>query len=144
MQDIKKSLWQRPASSGVDGILTKYCDKYKEYSDLGLTLDLLTKLEILREPDRIYFQESQGNNEEEISGVLSKKSYQIDPSFLAFLSTNYKAMDPKIYSDVVKYRGAIFVNPDYAAKFQGYLKKYKELSDNFPRSLPLKKHLRVS
>ena len=132
-EDIKK-FGNDPSSSGVDGILTKYCDKYKEYSDLfGLTLDLLTKLENPAEPIAFTFRNRKGI-EEEISGtveeILSDRS-----KLLAFLSTNYKAMDPKIYSDVVKYRGAIFVNPDYAAKFQGYLKKYKELSDNFPKEL---------
>ena len=101
-----------------------------------LPLDLLIKLENPAEPIAFTFRNRKGI-EEEISGtveeILSDRS-----KLLAFLSTNYKAMDPKIYSDVVKYRGAIFVNPDYAAKFQGYLKKYKELNDNFPKELALK------
>ena len=53
---------------------------------------------------------------------------------LPFLSTNYEGMDPEIYSEVAKLR-AIFINPDYAAKFKGYLKKYQSLQDNFPADL---------
>ena len=54
---------------------------------------------------------------------------------LAMLGANYQGMDSKIYSEMVKYRGAIFVNQDYAAKFKGYLKKYQGLQDKFPSDL---------
>jgi tetratricopeptide (TPR) repeat protein len=44
-------------------------------------------------------------------------------------------MDPDIYTEVTKLRTAIFVNPDHASKFRGYLKKYKGLRSNFPSEL---------
>ncbi len=132
-EDIKK-FGNDPASVGVDAILKKYCDKYKEYEDLfGLTLDLLQKLQNPAEPVSFTFRNRKGI-EEEISGTI-EEIVKDRSKVLALLSTLYVGMDPKIYSDVVKYRGAIFINPDYAAKFQGYLKKYKEYNDNFPSDL---------
>ena len=44
-------------------------------------------------------------------------------------------MDADISTEVAKFRTAIFVNPDYASKFKGYLKKYKTLRSNFPEDL---------
>ena len=44
-------------------------------------------------------------------------------------------MDADISTEVAKFRTAIFVNPDYASKFKGYLKKYKKLRSNFPENL---------
>ena len=132
-EDIKK-FGNDPTSVGVDAILKKYCDKYKEYEDLfGLTLDLLQKLQNPAEPVSFTFRNRKGI-EEEISGTI-EEIVKDRSKVLAFLSTEYNGMDPKIYSDIVKYRGAIFINPDYAAKFQGYLKKYKEFNDNFPSEL---------
>jgi len=132
-EDIKK-FGNDPTSVGVDAILKKYCDKYKEYEDLfGLTLDLLQKLQNPVEPVSFTFRNRKGI-EEEISGTI-EEIVKDRSKVLAFLSTEYNGMDPKIYSDIVKYRGAIFINPDYAAKFQGYLKKYKEFNDNFPSEL---------
>ena len=132
-EDIKK-FGNDPSSVGVDAILKKYCDKYKEYEDLfGLTLDLLQKLQNPAEPVSFTFRNRKGI-EEEISGTI-EEIVKDRSKVLAFLSTEYNGMDPKIYSDIVKYRGAIFINPDYAAKFQGYLKKYKEFNDNFPSEL---------
>ncbi len=132
-EDIKK-FGNDPSSVGVDAILKKYCDKYKEYEDLfGLTLDLLQKLQNPAEPVSFTFRNRKGI-EEEISGTI-EEIVKDRSKVLALLSTLYVGMDPKIYSDVVKYRGAIFINPDYAAKFQGYLKKYKEYNDNFPSDL---------
>ena len=132
-EDIKK-FGNDPTSVGIDAILKKYCDKYKQYEDLfGLTLDLLQKLQNPAEPVSFTFRNRKGI-EEEISGTI-EEIVKDRRKVLALLSTEYNGMDPKIYSDVVKFRGAIFINPDYAAKFQGYLKKYKEYNDNFPSEL---------
>ena len=35
---------------------------------------------------------------------------------------SYKNMDPKIYQEIVKYRGGVFNNPAHIEKFKGYLK----------------------
>ena len=121
-----------PSSIGVDGILQKYCEKYEEYKNLyGLTLDLLKKIENPSDPVSFVYRNRQGI-EEEMTGTV-EEMIQDRKKALALLRAKYTGMDPKIYSDVVKYRGAIFVNPDYAAKFQGYLKKYQQLFDNFPK-----------
>ena len=122
-----------PSSIGVDGILQKYCEKYEEYKNLyGLTLICLKNRKPFRSSFFVY-RNRQGI-EEEMTGTV-EEMIQDRKKALAMLRAKYTGMDPKIYSDVVKYRGAIFVNPDYAAKFQGYLKKYQQLFDNFPQDL---------
>lgn len=136
-EDIRK-YGNDPSSVGVDGILKKYCDKYKEYEDLfGLTLDLLEKLQNLSEPVSFVFRNRKGI-EEEISGTI-EEVVKDRKKLLAMLGAKYQGMDPKIYSEMVKYRGAIFVNENYAAKFNGYLKKYRKLQDNFPADLSPKR-----
>jgi len=131
--DIRK-YGNDPSSVGVDGILKKYCDKYQEYEDLfGLTLDLLEKLQNPSEPVAFVFRNRKGI-EEEISGTV-EEIVKDRKKLLAMLGANYQGMDSKIYSEMVKFRGAIFVNPDYAAKFKGYLKKYQNLQDKFPSDL---------
>ena len=70
-EDIKK-FGNDPTSVGVDAILKKYCDKYKEYEDLfGLTLDLLQKLQNPAEPVSFTFRNRKGI-EEEISGTIEE------------------------------------------------------------------------
>jgi tetratricopeptide (TPR) repeat protein len=44
-------------------------------------------------------------------------------------------MDPKIYEEIVKFRGGIFNNPAHIEKFKGYLKKYQNLQAGFPKDL---------
>ena len=118
----------------MDDILKKYCDKYKQYEDLfGLTLDLLKKIQTPSDPVSFIFRNRQGI-EEEVSGTV-EEIIQDRKKLLAMLGANYQGMDSKIYSEMVKYRGAIFVNQDYAAKFMGYLKKYQGLQDKFPSDL---------
>ena len=131
-EDIRK-YGNDPSSIGVDDILQKYCDKYKQYEDLfGLTLDLLKKIQTPSEPVSFIFRNRQGI-EEEVSGTVEEIIQ--DRKMLAMLGADYQGMDSKIYSEMVKYRGAIFVNQDYAAKFLGYLKKYQGLQDKFPSDL---------
>ncbi len=132
-EDIRK-YGNDPSSIGVDDILKKYCDKYKQYEDLfGLTLDLLKKIQTPSDPVSFIFRNRQGI-EEEVSGTV-EEIIQDRKKLLAMLGANYQGMDSKIYSEMVKYRGAIFVNQDYAAKFKGYLKKYQGLQDKFPSDL---------
>ena len=54
---------------------------------------------------------------------------------LSLLSSQYGQMDPKIYEEIVKYRGGVFNNPQYVEKFKGYYKKYETLMDEFPKDL---------
>jgi tetratricopeptide (TPR) repeat protein len=123
-----------PSSIGVDGILKKYREKYDEYSKLyGLTLDILKKIQNPSDPVSFVYRNRQGI-EEEMTGTV-EEMIKDRKKVLAMLGAQYSGMDPKIYSDIVKYRGAIFLNPDYAAKFQGYLKKYQNLFDKFPQEL---------
>lgn len=132
-QDIKK-YGNDPRSVGVDEILKKYSSKYAEYETLyGKSLDLLKKLQNPGEPISFTYRNRRGI-EETIAGTMDEV-LKDRRKLLPFLSTNYEGMDPEIYSEVAKLRGAIFINPDYAAKFKGYLKKYQSLQDNFPADL---------
>ncbi len=132
-EDIRK-FGNDPNSVGVDGILKQYCDKYKEYEDLfGLTLDLLEKLQNPSEPVSFVYRNRQGI-EEEVTGTI-EEIVKDRTKLLAMLGASYQGMDPKIYSEMVKYRGAVFVNEDYISKFNGYLKKYRAFQENFPSDL---------
>jgi len=132
-KDIEK-YGNDPMNVGVDGILKKYSDKFKEYDDLyGKTLDLLEKLQTPAQPVT-FTSRSRKGVEETISGTV-EEILKDRRKLLPFLSSTYKGMDSDIYTEVTKFRAAIFVNPDYASKFKGYLKKYKGLRENFPSDL---------
>ena len=123
-----------PSNVGVDGILKKYIDKYGEYDKLyGRTLDLLEKLQ---EPSQVvtFTYRDRKGIEDTITGTV-EEILNDRKKLLPFLSSSYKGMDPDIYSDVVKSRGAIFSNPSLASKFKGYLKKYKAFQNGFPSEL---------
>ena len=127
-EDIRKFGNDR-TSVGVDGILKKYAAKYKEYDDLyGKTLDLLevqTPLSPLAlstgaaRASGNHFRHHGGNSQDR------KK-------LLPYLSSTFKGMDADISTEVAKFRTAIFVNPDYASKFKGYLEipKLGAISEN--------------
>ncbi len=140
-EDIKK-FGNDPNNVGVDGILKKYSAKYKEYDDLyGKTLRLLEKLLIPDEDDedpkdnKISFSyRDRKGVEETISGTV-EEILKDRKKLLPFLSSQYDGMDSDIYTEVTKFRSAIYINEDYASKFRGYLKKYKTLRDNFPENL---------
>jgi tetratricopeptide (TPR) repeat protein len=132
-KDIEK-YGNDPMNVGVDGILKKYSAKFKEYDDLyGKTLDLLEKLDT---PDQhvSFDYTSRKGVQETISGTV-KEILKDRRKLLPYLSSNFKGMDSEIYTEVSKFRTAIFVNADYASKFKGYLKKYKKLRANFPTDL---------
>lgn len=132
-KDIEK-YGNDPMNVGVDGILKKYSNKFKEYDDLyGKTLDLLEKLET---PDQSVSFTHTGRKgvQETISGTI-KEILADRRKLLPYLKSTYKGMDPEIYTEVTKFRTAIFVNTDYSKKFRGYLKKYKRLRGNFPSNL---------
>ena len=132
-QDIKK-YGNDPRSVGVDEILKNYSSKYAEYETLyGKSLDLLQKLQNPGQAISFTYRNRKGI-EEAIAGTM-EEVLQDRKKLLPMLATSYQGMDPEIYSEVAKFRGAIFVNPDYAAKFKGYLKKYQTLQDNFPADL---------
>lgn len=132
-EDIRK-FGNDPNNVGVDGILKKYAAKYKEYDDLyGKTLDLLEKLQTPAQPVSFTYRSRKGV-EETISGTM-EEILQDRKKLLPYLSSTFKGMDADISTEVAKFRTAIFVNPDYASKFKGYLKKYKKLRSNFPENL---------
>ncbi len=121
-----------PMNVGVDGILKKYSAKYEEYDVLyGKTLDLLEKLQT---PDQsISFDyTSRKGVQQTITGTVTE-ILKDRKKLLPYLSSNFKGMDPEIYTEVSKFRTAIFANSDYASKFRGYLKKYKGLRENFDK-----------
>jgi tetratricopeptide (TPR) repeat protein len=132
-KDIEK-YGNDPMNVGVDGILKKYSAKFKEYDDLyGQTLDLLEKLDT---PDQhvSFDYTSRKGVQETISGTV-KEILKDRRKLLPYLSSNFKGMDSEIYTEVSKFRTAIFVNAEYASKFKAYLKKYKKLRANFPSAL---------
>lgn len=140
-EDIKK-FGNDPNNVGVDGILKKYSAKYKEYDDLyGKTKGLLDKLLI---PDvkgedpkdnKISFSyRNRKGVEQTVSGSV-EDILKDRKKLLPYLSSVCKGMDPDISTEVAKFRTAIFVNPSYSAKFDGYRKKYEELKGNFPSNL---------
>ena len=132
-EDIKK-FGNDPNNVGVDGILKKYSAKYKEYDDLyGKTLDLLEKLQTPAQPISFTYRSRKGV-EETISGTV-EEILKDRKKLLPYLSSSFEGMDADISTEVAKFRTAIFVNPDYASKFRGYLKKYKTLRSNFPENL---------
>jgi len=132
-EDIKK-FGNDPNNVGVDGILKKYSAKYKEYDDLyGKTLDLLEKLQTPAQPVSFTYRSRKGV-EETISGTV-EEVLKDRKKLLPYLSSSFEGMDADISTEVAKFRTAIFVNPDYASKFRGYLKKYKALRSNFPENL---------
>ena len=113
----------------MDEILKNYSSKYAEYETLyGKSLDLLQKLQNPGQAISFTYRNRKGI-EEAIVGTM-EEVLQDRKKLLPMLATNYQGMDPEIYSEVAKLRGAIFINPDYAAKFKGYLKKYQTLQDN--------------
>ncbi len=132
-KDIKK-YGNDPMNVGVDGILKKYSSKFKEYDDLyGKTLDLLEKLQTPAQPVTFTYRNRKGV-EDTISGTV-EEILKDRRKLLPYLKSSFEGMDPDIYTEVTKLRTAIFVNPDHASKFKGYLKKYKGLRSNFPSEL---------
>ncbi len=132
-QDIRR-FGNDPNNLGVDGILAAYCEKYQHYEALfGQTVDLLEKLQNPSEPVSFTHTDRKGI-EKEISGTIREMVEDRSKS-LAMLSTLYKNMDPKVYGEVVKFRGGVFANPKYVDLFKGYLKKYRDLQSAFPKDL---------
>ncbi|HAW97826.1 MAG TPA: hypothetical protein DCX67_04755 [Opitutae bacterium] len=132
-KDIEK-FGNDPNNVGVDGILKKYADKYKQYDDLyGQTLELLEKVQTPSAAISFEYTNRKGV-QETISGTV-KEILEDRRKLLPWLSASFKGMDSKISTEVAQYRAAIFVNPDYSAKFKGYLRKYKGLRQNFPSDL---------
>ena len=123
-----------PKSVGVDDILKKYTKKYSEYEELyGSTLELLKQLQSPDESVSFSYVNRKGI-EETHSGTV-EEIIKDRRKMLPFLNANFKGMDSKIYSEVARLKGAIFVNPDHTKKFQGYLKKFQEYQNNFPSDL---------
>ena len=123
-----------PNSVGVDEILKKYTQKYTEYEKLyGATLDLLNKLQSPGEPVSFSYVNRKGV-EEEHQGTV-EEIVKDRRKLLPFLNSSFDGMDPKIYSEVARLKGAIFVNQDHAKKFKGYLKRFNEYQENFPSDL---------
>ena len=132
-EDIKK-YGNDVANIGVDDILKKYSDKYSEYESLyGKTLDLLNKLQNPNQAVSFTYRNRKGI-EENIAGTV-EEILKDRRKLLPWLASSFEGMDSEIYSEVAKLRGAIFVNPDYTAKFKGYLKRYEQLQNNFPSDL---------
>ena len=132
-KDIEK-YGNDPSNVGVDGILKKYIEKYEEYDKLyGRTLDLLEKLQNPAQAVTFTYRDRKGI-EDTISGTV-EEILNDRKKLLPFLSSSYEGMDPDIYSDVVKSRGAIFSNPTIIAKFKGYLKKYRAFQQGFPSEI---------
>ena len=120
-----------PKSVGVDDILKKYTKKYTEYENLyGSTLDLLKKLQTPQESVSFSYVNRKGIEESHAGTV--EEILKDRRKLLPFLNANFKGMDQKVYSEVARLKGAIFINPDHAKKFQGYLKRFQEYQDNFP------------
>ncbi len=132
-KDIEK-YGNDPSNVGVDGILKKYIEKYEEYDKLyGRTLDLLEKLQNPVQAVTFTYRDRKGI-EDTISGTV-EEILNDRKKLLPFLSSSYQGMDPDIYSDVVKSRGAIFSNPIIISKFKGYLKKYRDFQKGFPSEI---------
>ena len=123
-----------PANLGVDDLLKKYCEKYRYYEDrFGQTLEVLEKLQNPSEQVSFTFTDRKGI-EQQVSGTVQEIILDRSKS-LSMLSSQYNQMDPKIYEDIVKYRGGVFNNPKYIEQFKGYLKKYEGLQSRFPKDL---------
>jgi len=132
-EDIKK-YGNDVANIGVDDILKKYSAKYSEYESLyGKTLDLLNKLQNPNQAVSFTYRNRKGI-EENIAGTV-EEILKDRRKLLPWLASSFEGMDSEIYSEVAKLRGAIFINPDYTAKFKGYLKRYEQLQNNFPSDL---------
>ncbi|OUU43184.1 MAG: hypothetical protein CBC16_03030 [Verrucomicrobia bacterium TMED56] len=126
-----EQLGNDPKSVGVDEILKQYTKKYLEYEKLyGSTLNLLKKLQTPDEPVSFAYTNRKGITETHDGTV--EEIVKDRRKLLPFLNANFEGMDPKIYSEVARLKGAIFVNPDHAAKFKGYLAKYIDYQNNFP------------
>ena len=132
-EDIRK-FGNNPNNLGVDDILKKYCEKYQYYEKrFGQTLEILEKLQNPSEPVSFSFTDRKGI-EQQVSGTIEEIILDRSKS-LTYLSSQYKDMDPKIYEEIVKFRGGIFNNPAHIEKFKGYLKKYQNLQAGFPKDL---------
>ena len=123
-----------PNSVGVDEILKKYTEKYLEYEKLySSTLALLDKLQSPDEQISFSYINRKGI-EEEHEGTV-EEIVKDRRKLLPFLNANFEGMDPKIYSEVARLKGAVFVNADHRNKFKAYLKKYQTYQENFPKDL---------
>ena len=132
-EDIRK-FGNDPTNLGVDDILRKYCEKYQHYEDkFGQTLEILEKLQNPSDAISFTFTDRKGI-EQQVAGTIEEIILDRGKS-LSFLSSQYKNMDPKIYEEIVKYRGGVFNNPAHIEKFKGYLKKYQGLQSGFPKDL---------
>ena len=132
-EDIRK-YGNDPNNLGVDDILTKYCEKYKYYEDrFGQTIEILSKLQNPSEAISFSYTDRKGI-EQEVSGSVEEIILDRSKS-LSLLSSQFAQMDPKIYEEIVKYRGGIFNNPEHVEKFKGYFKKYQTLDSKFPKDL---------
>jgi len=132
-EDIRK-FGNNPNNLGVDDILKKYCEKYQYYEKrFGQTLEILEKLQNPSEAVSFSFTDRKGI-EQQVSGTIEEIILDRSKS-LTYLSSQYKDMDPKIYEEIVKFRGGIFNNPAHIEKFKGYLKKYQNLKAGFPKDL---------
>ncbi len=131
--DIKK-FGNDPSRVGVDEILKKYTKKYLEYEKLyGLTFELLDNLQNPNETVSFSYRNRKGI-EEVISGTIEDIAKD-RRKLLPYLSTNYTGIDPAIYKEVAKLKGAIFTAPQYISKFKGHFNKYKKLKEAFPADL---------
>ncbi len=132
-EDIRK-YGNDPMRVGVDEILKKYIKKYDEYETLyGQTLDLLRKVKNKSEALSFTYRNRKGI-EEVIAGTV-EEIIKDRTKLLPLLSSKYAGMDSEIYSELAKLKGAVFINPKYEKKFQGYLSKYEKLSNDFPEDL---------
>ena len=132
-EDIRK-FGNDPNNLGVDDILKKYCEKYQHYENkFDQTLDILEKLQSPSDMVSFSYTDRKGI-EQQVSGSIEEIILDRGKS-LSFLSSQYKEMDPKIYEDIVKFRGGVFNNPAHIEKFKGYLKKYQGLQSRFPKDL---------
>ena len=132
-EDIRK-FGNDPNNLGVDDILKKYCEKYQYYEDrFGQTLEILEKLQNPSDVASFSYTDRKGI-EQQVSGTIEEIILDRGKS-LSYLSSQYKDMDPKIYEEIVKYRGGVFNNPAHIEKFKGYLKKYQTLQAGFPKEL---------
>ena len=129
-----ESLGNDPSSVGVDGILKKYTEKYAEYQTLyASTLALLEKLQNPDEQVSFTYINRKGIEEQHqgsVQEILNDRR-----KLLPFLNAEFKGLEPKIYSEVARLKGAIFVNPNHQKKFKTYLTMYQKYLENFPSDL---------
>ena len=129
-----ESLGNDPNSVGVDGILKKYTEKYTEYQTLyASTLALLEKLQNPDEQVSFTYINRKGIEEQHqgsVQEILNDRR-----KLLPFLNAEFKGLEPKIYSEVARLKGAIFVNPNHQKKFKTYLTMYQKYLENFPSDL---------